>query len=269
VATDPGVSDESFPADRPGLRRVAALVALVLGLVGLVISATGLVIAVLPRHFSSGQQQAIVDWEVNGRWRDMPAGRIFPGTVGYSLPGSVVVDDPQLELKAVRVEIAPQTGCAAGVSDAATAQVLHRDGCEAMLRATYVDQTMSFVMTVGVAVLPTSDAATAASDGLSVTQLSAVRGARASVAGVRIVHFLGADGAMYDYSKQVTAALASGPYLVLYAAGYADGRPRVQLAHDTYSQAEITSLAQGVATTVADGLGSAPATPHCPGSPGC
>jgi hypothetical protein len=251
------------------LRRVAALVALVLGLVGLVISATGLVIAVLPRHFSSGQQQAIVDWEVNGRWRDMPAGRIFPGTVGYSLPGSVVVDDPQLELKAVRVEIAPQTGCAAGVSDAATAQVLHRDGCEAMLRATYVDQTMSFVMTVGVAVLPTSDAATAASDGLSVTQLSAVRGARASVAGVRIVHFLGADGAMYDYSKQVTAALASGPYLVLYAAGYADGRPRVQLAHDTYSQAEITSLAQGVATTVADGLGSAPATPHCPGSPGC
>jgi hypothetical protein len=139
-----------------------------------------------------------------------------------------------------------------------------------MLRATYVDQTMSFVMTVGVAVLPSSGAADAASDGLSVTQLAAARDdAGALPAGVRIEHFSGANASMYDYSKQLSATMAAGPYLVMYAAGYADGRPRVQLAHDSYSQAEITSLAQGVATSVASTLGSAPPAPHCPGAPGC
>jgi len=264
VATHPPMSD-----DRSGFRRAAAIVALVLGVVGLVISGAGLAIAILPRHFTAGQQQAITTWEVNGRWRNLPAGEIFPGSVGYTLPDTVVQDDPPLELRAVRVAIAPQTGCAAGVSSSAAAAVLHHEGCEAMLRATYVDQTMSFVMTVGVAVLPSSGAAAAASDGLSVTELAAERDGGALPAGVRVVHFSGADGGMYDYSKQVSATLASGPYLVLYAAGYADGRPRVQLAHDSYSQAEITSLAQGVATTVANTLGSAPAAPRCPGSPGC
>jgi hypothetical protein len=238
-------------------------------LVGLIISGAGLVVAILPRQFTAGQQQAIMAWQVSGRWRNLPAGNIFPDSVGYVLPDTVVQNDPSLTLRAVRVEISPQTGCAAGASDAAVAKVLHRDGCEAMLRATYVDQTMSFVMTVGVAVLPTTGAATAASDGLSVTQLTAVKGSGAIAAGVRTVHFGGAAGAMYDYSKQLSATLASGPYLVLYAAGYADSRPRVQLAHDSYSQAEITSLAQGVATKVADSLGSPPAAPHCPGAPGC
>jgi hypothetical protein len=264
VATDPLLSD-----DRPGFRRVAALVALGLGLVGLIISGTGLVIAILPRHFTAGQQQAIMAWQVDGRWRNLPAGKIFPNSVGYTLPGTVIQNDPPLVLNAVRVAISPQTGCAAGVSDQDVAQVLNREGCEAMLRATYVDQTMSFVMTVGVAVLPTSHAAAAASDSLSVTQLAAERESSELPAGVRIVHFGGAGGSMYDYDKQVSATLASGPYLVLYAAGYADGRPRVQLAHDSYSQAEITSLAQGVANSVAATLGAAPAAPHCPGSPGC
>jgi len=269
VATDPVLSDGYRPPGKPGFRRVAAVAALVLGLAGLVISCAGLVIAILPRHFTAGQQQAIMDWEVNGRWRNLPAGKIFPDSVGYTLPGTVIQEDPPLTLRAVRVAISPQTGCASGASDAAAAEVLHRDGCEAMLRATYVDQTMSFVMTVGIAVLPTAGAATAASDGLSVTQLAAARGSSALPAGVRTVHFDGADGAMYDYSKQLSATVAAGPYLVMYSAGYADGRPRVQLAHDSYSQAEITSFAQGVATVVANGLGSAPAAPHCPGAPGC
>ena len=269
MPADLAASEDHPPSGQPGFRRFAALVALVLGLAGLIISGAGLVIVILPRQFTAAQRQAIMDWQVSGRWRNRPAGDIFPGSVGYTLPGTVVQNDPSLTLRAVRVQIAAQTGCAAGASDAAVAEVLHRDGCEAMLRATYVDQTMSFVMTVGVAVLPTPGAATAASDGLSVTQLAAVQGSGAIPAGVRSVHFGGADGAMYDYSKQLSATLASGPYLVLYAAGYADGRPRVQLGHDSYSQAEITSLAQGVAAKVANGLGSAPPAPHCPGAPGC
>jgi len=74
---------------------------------------------------------------------------------------------------------------------------------------------------------------------------------------------------MYDYSRQISASFADGPYLVMYAAGYADSRPRVPVVSDRYSDAEMTSLAKGVAQLVADTLAARPASPHCPGSPGC
>ena len=246
-----------------------AMVALVLGVAGLVISGAGLVIALLPRHFTPGQQQAIVAWEVSGRWRSMPAGEIFPSSIGYSLPDPIIQDDPPLTLEALRIGIASQSGCASGVTDEAAAAVLHRNGCEAVLRATYVDQTMSFVMTVGVAVLPTAAAAAAAAESLSGTQLAASHDSVELPAGVRTLRFKGVGAGMYDYNRQLSANLTAGPYLVLYAAGYADGRPRVQLGHDSYSEAEMASMAQGVATSVASALGASPAPPRCPGSPGC
>jgi hypothetical protein len=55
----------------------------------------------------------------------------------------------------------------------------------------------------------------------------------------------------------------------MYAAGYADGRPRVPVSQNVYADDEMTSLARGVAQSVAATLGSVPAPPHCPGSPGC
>ena len=74
---------------------------------------------------------------------------------------------------------------------------------------------------------------------------------------------------MYDYSRQLSASFADGPYLVMYAAGYADSRPRVPVTDDRYSDAEMTSLAQGVAQSVAGTLATVPVSPHCPGAPGC
>jgi len=55
----------------------------------------------------------------------------------------------------------------------------------------------------------------------------------------------------------------------MYAAGYADSRPRVPVASDHYADAEMTSLAEGVAQSVADTLAAPPASPRCPGTPGC
>ena len=43
----------------------------------------------------------------------------------------------------------------------------------------------------------------------------------------------------------------------------------VPVASDHYSYAEMTSLAVGVARSVAQTLAAQPASPHCPGSPGC
>ena len=250
-------------------RRGAAIVALVLGLIGFVVCTVAVAIAVLPRHFSAGEQQQIMAWEVQKRWRAMPAGQIFPATVGYNLPDGIVPDDPPLMLRAERIAIAPQSGCAAAVTSAAAASLLHRNGCEAILRATYIDKTSSFVVTVGVAVLPTQAAASTVSSGLAGPQLAAARSSGALPPGVSTVRFRGAAGGLYDYSRQISSTMPAGPYLVMYAAGYSDGRPHVQLAHDSYSQAEMASMAQGVASSVAGDLGTPPPPPRCPGGPGC
>ena len=125
------------------------------------------------------------------------------------------------------------------------------------------------LLAVGVAVLPTPTAAATASTDMSSTRLAAQHATNALPSGVLRVHFTGAVGGLYDYYRQMAAALPAGPYLVLYSAGYSDNRPRVQLARDSYSQAEMSSMAQGVAHSVADGLDAQPPTPHCPGGPGC
>jgi len=252
-------------------RRAAALTALALGLAGLVISAFGMATQLLPRQFSAAQQEQIENWETASRWQQLPAGQIFPASVPYQLSAGVLQDAMPLDLNALRIGIAPQSGCGAGVTTSAAAAVLRRDGCQAVLRATYVDSTWSYVMTVGVAVLPSAAAAAKASDSLSQTRLTAADNAETGTlpAGILVVRYHGTAAAMFDYSRQISASFAKGPYLVMYAVGYTDSRPRVPVASDHYSYAEMSSLAQGVAHSVADTLAAQPSSPHCPGSPGC
>ena len=252
-------------------RRAVALIALLLGLAGLAVSATGLAIQLLPRQFTAAQQQQIVNWEIASRWQQLTAGRIFPASIPYQLSPAVLQDATPLSLAALRIGVAPQSGCGAGVTTSAAAAVLRRDGCQAVLRATYVDATQSYVMTVGVAVLPSDAAAKKASQSLSQPRLTAVNRADTNTlaAGILVVRYHGAAAAMYDYSRQISASFAEGPYLIMYAAGYADSRPRVPVASDRYSYAEMTTLAAGVAQSVADTLAAPPARPHCPGTPGC
>lgn len=252
-------------------RRTAALIALVLGLAGFVISATGMVTQLLPRRFSAAQQQQIENWEIAGRWQQLTAGRIFPASVGYQLPATVLQDATPLNLTALRVAIAPQSGCTKAVTTTAAATVLRREGCKAVLRATYVDATWSYVMTVGVAVLPSHTAAVKAYQSLSQARLTtADKTAPGRLpAGVLVIRYRGAAATMYDYSRQISVSVAAGPYLIMYAAGYADSRPRVPVASDHYSYAEMISLARGVAQSVEETLAAVPASPHCPGTPGC
>ena len=253
-------------------RRAAALIALALGLAGFAFSITAVAIQLLPRHFTAAQQRQIEDWEIASRWQTMPAGQIFPASVGYQLSARVLEGGSPLTLAALRVGIAPQSGCTAGAITAAAAAVLHRDGCEAVLRATYVDATRSYVATVGVAVLPTDAAAAAATAGLTPPPLAVARragGASQLAAGVQVIGSGGTAAALYDYSRQISASFADGPYVVMYAAGYADTRPRVPVANDRYTDEELTDLARGVAWSVANRLAARPAPPRCPGAPGC
>ncbi|MGH3189903.1 MAG: hypothetical protein ACRDPY_05645 [Streptosporangiaceae bacterium] len=251
-------------------RRLVALAALVLGVAGFAAATTGVAVQLLPRRFSAGQQRQIMTWEVAGRWRTLTAGQIFPASVGYQLSAAVLEDATPLGLQAQRVAIAPQATCAAGVTGTAAAGVLRRSGCEAVLRATYTDATKTYVMTVGVAVLPSATAAVAAEGGLSRPRLAAARDDSAGqlAADVLAIRFRGVAGG-YDFSRQISASFTAGPYVIMYAAGYADNRPRVQVSDDGYADAEMTSLARGVAQAVAATLGAQPPTPHCPGAPGC
>jgi hypothetical protein len=254
-------------------RRVAAVIALLLGIAGFGVSLTGVAVQLLPRHFTAAQQRQIEAWEVMRRWQLIPAGQIFPASVSYQLSARTLQDVNPLQLNAFRVGIAPQeSDCARGVTSAAAGTVLRRQGCQAVLRATYVDATRSFVMTVGVAVLPDAASAARADSGLTPARLAAARqaaGADPLPAGVLVLRYGGARGRAYDYNRQVSASFTAGPYVVMYAAGYSDSRPRVPVFHDTYSEAEMTSMALGVAHTVARTLAAAPAPPHCPGAPGC
>ena len=254
-------------------RRVAAVIALILGLAGFAVSAFGVAIQLLPRQFTASQQRQIEAWEVMRRWHTMPAGQIFPASVSYQLPARVLQDTVPLSLNAIRVGIAPQqSDCARAVTSEPAATVLRRIGCEAVLRATYVDATRSYVMTVGIAVLPNAVAATSADSGLATPRLAVAR--QASIqdrvpGGVLLIRFHGPGAGRYDYHRQISASFTAGPYLVMYAAGYADNRPRVPVSQDKYSDAEMTSMAEGVARTVAHTLAATPAPPHCPGAPGC
>jgi hypothetical protein len=250
------------PPHRRGFGATAALVAAIFGGIGLVVSLTGLAINLLPRHFSPAQQRQIMAWEVAKRWRTLPAGDIFPGAVHYDLSATALSDLTPVSLQAARVGIAPQESCAAG-TDAAAARVLDARGCHALLRATYTDESATYVVTVGVAVLSSSAQASAAATALS-------RAAGSPQPGLDAAGFTGTPaGSFGNGQRQMTHSQAAGPYVIMYAAGYADGRPRVSIADDSYAQGEMAAAAQGVATTVAGTMGTPPPAPHCPGTQGC
>jgi hypothetical protein len=215
----------------------------------------------LPRKFTAVQQQEIMNWEAARRWRVLSAGKIFPAAISYQLPAEALESDAGLPLKAYRVGISPQTSCAMA-SDPAAARVLSAGHCSAMLRATYVDETDSMLVTVGVAVMPGATAARSAAGALSASQ-------KLDPA-VRAVAFRGTLAASFgQQEQQLSWATSAGSYLILSTAGYADGRPEVPVASDTYTDQEMTSLANGVADAVSAPLGASPPVPKCPGAPGC
>jgi hypothetical protein len=267
----PGRGAEQPEAEPPGARHrrrtsastAIAGIALVLGVIGLVVSLFGVATQVLPRRFTAGQQREIVDWELGRNWRVLPASKIFPSSVSYA-PPAVLDGDPPVTLTAGRIGIARQATCRAA-TDPAAAAVLVRNGCSAVLRATYTDETKSYVVTVGVAVLPSSaQAATAASDLGHAAEVGGI------TPGVRAVLFKNtAAGWFTDARRQVSGSVSVGTYVALYTVGYADSRPREPVSGDKYADAEMTSVGQGVAHAVLAAVARPVPTPHCPGTPGC
>lgn len=134
-----------------------------------------------------------------------------------------------------------------------------------MLRATYVDQTDSFVVTVGAAVLPTSAEAQAA---VQAIQHAGISGGL----GLQAVKFAGTPAGQFtDKQRQLSGVTSRGTYVVLYTVGYADSRQHQQVSRDSYTDQEMTRVGKGVADNVLSTLAAPVPPPHCPSAetPGC
>ena len=127
-----------------------------------------------------GSRQALAD---DARRND------FPRVAARTQLSSALSVDLNLQLTADRIGIASQASCAAATDPAAVGAVLARHGCEAMLRATYVDGTDTYVITVGVAAMPGSAQVNAAK-----RELAGVVGG-SNGAGVRTVPVAGSPAA--------------------------------------------------------------------------
>ncbi len=246
---------------RPGLRGIAFALVLAVGLAGLLGAAVGVAHRLLPRRFTAAQQRQIIGWEMERRWRVLPAGKIFPASVPYTVPAAALDGPDSLTLQAQRLAISPAESCSAAVLGPAAA-VLDSHGCSTALRATYVDASGSMVATVVVAVLPAGTAASSVASVLASTATEPGGPAQTfSVAGTSAAGF--GDG-----ERQVSDVAGAGPYVIVSTAGFTDDR-REQVTADDYVHAEMTSLAQGLVRSAELVLGARPRPPTCPGAPGC
>jgi len=270
-AWDGGQPGSGFQRPPGRARRAAAVALLILGVAGIGVSLVGMAMQLLPRHFTARQQQQIVDWEAGKRWRELTAGTIFPASVQYLSPSVLGAGTP-VKFTATRIGIARQASCTAA-TDATVGAVLSRNGCKAVLRATYVDATDSYVVTAGVAVLPGMAQASAVGRelaGVAPATKSSGAGSAKVADGIRPVSFKGTPAAWFTYeNRQIAASASAGTYVVFYTIGYADQRPVVPVATDNYVYSEMTSLAVGVRQAIVNTLAQPVPAPHCPGTPGC
>ncbi|MFI6300200.1 hypothetical protein ACIBEJ_52020 [Nonomuraea sp. NPDC050790] len=139
---------------------------------------------------------------VSERWHAWPVTRVFPAALAGASPSGARVTY-------LLAGVAPEAPCRVALQPAAAAMLPR---CLTALRATYTDSTQTFVVTVGVAVL----------DGPTPPVRA---GGRPPT--VRPVAFPGGPAERFGEAQYVTGAVAAsgGPYTVLTAAGYADGRP--------------------------------------------
>jgi hypothetical protein len=198
------------------------------------------------RPLTATEQNQYKAQEIARRWQAWPATGVFPEEVKY-----MGLDRAQQYAK--RVGIAPETDCGKA-ADAAVAGILDDNGCVTMLRATYVDQTAMFVMTVGVAVLKDEDSRLSATEQL--TQDDRV--------GVLPVAFPGTVTERFGAEQRQRAGwVGAGPYIVFSTAGYADGRTRAAVPPEETLHSELWPAARSVGNQIAYFLADPPKVPPC------
>jgi hypothetical protein len=223
---------------------VAAVTAV--GYLAVGVAATGRVYWEFHRKPTKGELYRAAAEEVRDRWRTWSAERIFPGSVPYTAEQGGIEH-------ARRVGIAPGKACTTGI-EPGPAAVLLRNGCRALLRATYVDQLQGIVLTVGVAALTDDRAASAAREAL--LPVDPTRPG----ATLRALPFPGTVTARFgDTARQYVSVGQAGPYVVITVAGQTDGRPGAAV-RKKHTGAFL--LASEIGGNIAEAL-ALPADPDC------
>ncbi len=204
------IAEAPGSTDRP--RRTGRLVALVtLIVLGLgAIAGGGIALRhELSRAATRAEVAAALAAEIGSRWERIPAGTIFPATVSYQdLAGNTAT--------ATLAGIAPRADCQAALEPEAAAQI-RALRCTTMLRATYVSAGGALAATVGIGVLPSPAAATAAVGDLLPVKPGST---------LYTVPFAGTITTGFTNLARGAAGIqVAGPYLFLYTAGYTDGQP--------------------------------------------
>lgn len=188
----------------------------------------------LARPATRAEVTAAGQTEIVSRWQRLTAGQIFPATVGYAAA-------PGLATSATLVGIAPRASCRAATGPQLAA-ALARQGCTAVLRATYTDASRAYVLTAGVAVMPSPAAAQRA-----VTNFGGAR----PHGGVRAVAFPGTVANLAGTeANDWFGVFHAGNYVVMFAAGAADG----QSVQSTALNPDLADLAFGVVRPLATRL---------------
>ena len=126
--------------------RIAACATVAVAGVAVATFAGGRVHAEQTRQPTRAELSTAAATAVAQRWERMPAGRLFPATIGYTT-------DLQTKETATRLGIDPRTACARAL-DGTLLRRAERDGCVAGLRAGYADQLGGSVYTLGILVFP-------------------------------------------------------------------------------------------------------------------
>lgn len=214
--------------------------------VNVLAGAVGLLRETKSRPLTIAERARYVQEDIAGRWHTWPATLVFPEELEY-------IGLARAQQYARRVGIAPESSCRAAV-DSPVAGVLEEYGCRTVLRATYVDQTATFVITVGVAVLKDEESRVSAAGHLPVDDR----------VGVLPVAFPATVTELFGAAqRQRSGWVGAGPYVVFSTAGYADGRTRDAVPPDELLHSELWPAAQSIAGRIARALGEPPEVPRC------
>lgn len=197
------------------------------------------------RSPTATERAAAAALAVASRWRNWPAGRIFPPHLGYST-------DLLTRETAVRIGIGRSDDCRSAIAPD-LGRVAEATGCVAGLRASYEDRLLGTVYTVGLLAFPDARHAGAF--------LSRLRSAGSRMPLRALAFARTASGRFNDAALQVTKTRRMGPYVVLAAAGYADGR---SARRDGERRPSIFAPAAQLAAEILAPL-ARPVTVHCTG----
>ncbi|NUT41791.1 MAG: hypothetical protein HOV86_17580 [Thermoactinospora sp.] len=210
------------------------------------LGSAGMIVETRSRPLTPAEQYRYQQEEIAQRWQAWPAAGVFPEEVKYM----GLERAPQY---ARRIGIAPQSTCAQGL-DVTVADVLGRHGCVALLRATYMDESATFVFTVGVAVLQSEESRVSANEELSADDR----------VGVLPVPFPGTVAERFGVEqRQRNGWVGAGPYIVFSTGGYADGRTRESIPPEEILHSELWPAAKSIGNQIAYFLADPPSVPPC------